>query len=346
LFVLLTSAQYALIREGGKNQAVRILLMVSKVALSFGSALFFKGLGPFILFCVVVFDICLACPAIWSGVLSAVGICAFLVITGGSRDMILIRIVLAAIVYLLAYVVKKEELIMRSTVETISSLRVSEKKLQDTNQQIELYHDKLADAARMQERTRIAKGIHDTLGHMLTAITVQLSAALQMLGQDDDAARRCVQNARSQAKGGLDSIRETIHMLDDTGASFASRLKGAMEAAEKSMQIQVLAIIDPGVEPREDIQQYLLSSLKEGLTNGVRHGRATAFVFKLEKVGGNILFYLEDNGVGCAELTKGFGLTAMEEIAEQSGGSSEAFGMPDGGFYLRITLPDTDVKGA
>ena len=346
LFALLTILQSVLLREADGNRMAAAAFLLFKTGIAFAGLFLYGGLGPAFLLCAVALDLCLACPPVWAGLLTIAGAGAALAFSSAGPDAIVAMSALFVVVYLLALVMKNERALLRNTADTISSLRVSEKKLRDTNRQIELFNERLAEAARAQERSRIARGIHDTLGHTLTAIVVQLSAALEKLGRDDDAAGECVRNGRDQAKSGLASVRETIHMLDDAGTSFAEKLRRAVGIAEKSMQVQVLTVIDSEPAPAESIQQLLLSCLKEGLTNGVRHGGATAFVFRLERSGGRLSFHLEDNGAGCQTLTKGFGLTSMEEAVEQAGGTLDATGLPDGGFCLRVILPCADGNGA
>lgn len=335
----LTSLLHEALGRGGGRARSEWAYIAMKAGLAAGSLFWFRGLGPAFLLCILVLDTSLAFRPIASGILSAAALAVLLAAQQPGLEAAILESALFVSIYLLANALKGEKELGKSMEETISALRINEKRLADANRRMQEYGGELEEAARIRERGRILKGIHDTLGHALTAITVQLSAALEVAGGEAPAAMEHVRSAREQARGGLASVRQTIHTLDDSGETFAERLKQAAEAAEKDMQIRILPIIESDIELTAEGRQILLSCLKEGLTNGVRHGGATAFVLKVEAAGDAVHLYLEDNGHGCASFAKGYGLTAMAEAVEQCGGTFEASGMPEGGFYLNITLP-------
>jgi signal transduction histidine kinase len=203
----------------------------------------------------------------------------------------------------------------------------------------------LAESTRQAERSRMLKGIHDTLGHVLTAIIVQLSAAMQALDRPEQA-RTQIENARNAARDGLADVRSTIGQLDDQGRTLAEQLLALAASARADLSVEVLTLVDRELSVTPTAQALLLSAFREGLTNGVRHGQATAFVLRIERQAGQIRFDLEDNGQGCPTFKPGYGLTAMEEMAGQLGGTLEASSLPEAGFALRLVLPDHDPGGA
>ena len=87
--------------------------------------------------------------------------------------------------------------------------------------------------------------------------------------------------------------------------------------------------------------RFLCNTLKEGISNGLRHGNATAFYFELKKKGDRIAFLLSDNGSGVdgAKLKKGFGLRGMTARVEALGGEVSFESEPDEGFEIHISLP-------
>jgi signal transduction histidine kinase len=109
--------------------------------------------------------------------------------------------------------------------------------------------------------------------------------------------------------------------------------------AEAGLGCKTLAQISMEGLLSASLQEFLVSALREGITNGVRHGGATAFVFRLNTEGGQIHFYLEDNGKGCGKIAMGYGLTAMEKQAEALGGSLDCYSVQDEGFVLKIDIP-------
>ena len=87
--------------------------------------------------------------------------------------------------------------------------------------------------------------------------------------------------------------------------------------------------------------RFLCNSLKEGISNGLRHGKATAFWFELKEENGWLHFLLSDNGIGVQskKLPLGFGLTTMRERARSLGGEAEFVAEIEEGFELKISLP-------
>ena len=118
---------------------------------------------------------------------------------------------------------------------------------------------------------------------------------------------------------------------------------------------EYLMIVIKSVEYRakiEDINvspakhRFLCNTLKEGISNGLRHGNATAFWFELKTEEGKIRFYLSDNGTGLAteNFESGFGLTTMRDRVRALGGDMYIMSEPDEGFELNIVLPADEIK--
>ena len=93
--------------------------------------------------------------------------------------------------------------------------------------------------------------------------------------------------------------------------------------------------------------RFICNTLKEGISNGLRHGGATAFYFELKQEGGQIRFLLSDNGKGLdiSSLKEGFGLSGMHARAESLGGVVWFETEVDEGFEIHLTLPDDGGKG-
>ncbi len=92
--------------------------------------------------------------------------------------------------------------------------------------------------------------------------------------------------------------------------------------------------------------RLILNTLKEGISNGLRHGNATAFYFELKENGGRVEFLLSDNGTGmdAGKLKEGFGLSGMHRRAESLGGTAWFETEPDEGFEIHMTLPSDGKK--
>ena len=203
----------------------------------------------------------------------------------------------------------------------------------------------LAEVTALEERQRVAKDIHDTAGHSVTTVIMQTEAAKLVIEKNPAEAKSRIVAANLQAKHALEELRESVHLL--SGAKENVTLKEALTA------ILHESSDGTGIVIRSDVDEitvssakfrFLCNSLKEGVSNGLRHGGATAFYFELKREENTLKFLLADNGCGVKEpFVKGFGLNGMEERAQSLGGSVEYSFEEDGGFEIEITLPADQV---
>lgn len=243
------------------------------------------------------------------------------------------------IVLLLLFAIKDSARLQRDHLQRITQLQLSKKELRDLNRQMKHYSEEMEKITILRERNRMSKQIHDTLGHVLTAVSVQLGAAELLLAKNPDEALIKITNAKTQTHEGLRSIKEALSLIDEDSIQFEDRLFDTIRKAETSMNSKVLAQISVKNGLSLSVQDFLISALKEGITNGVRHGGASAFVFRLDTNGEGTVFHLEDNGKGCDKINMGYGLTAMERQAQEYGGILDAHSVKEEGFVLKIAIP-------
>ena len=217
--------------------------------------------------------------------------------------------------------------------------------LDESKKELEKAYAVVAEVTALEERQRIAKEIHDTAGHSLTTVIMQTEAAKLIVLSNPEEAKNKLVAANLQAKHALEELRDSVHLLSGVGGE--NTLKNALEGIiHESMD-------GTGITIRSQIAEievypakfrFLCNTLKEGISNGLRHGGATAFWFELKEENGKIEFLLSDNGKGVAisALTKGFGLTSMQDRAKALGGKVCFLSEPGEGFELRLTLP-TDI---
>ena len=140
----------------------------------------------------------------------------------------------------------------------------------------------------------------------------------------------------------MEELRESVHLL--SGVSRESTLK------EEILDVVNDSTDGTGIVIRCDVdditlcdakRRFILNTLKEGISNGLRHGNATAFYFELKSEGDRVEFMLSDNGCGMelSSLKEGFGLTGMHARAASLGGSVYFETEPDEGFEIHLNLP-------
>ena len=218
--------------------------------------------------------------------------------------------------------------------------------LDESNARLQEAYDELAEVTALEERQRIAKEIHDTAGHSITTVIMQTEAAKLIVEQDPQAAKQKIIAANLQAKSALEELRESVHLL--SGSLGKPTLKTAL------LEIIMESTDGTDVKIRHSVgditvcdakYRLLTNALREGISNGLRHGGATAFYFELKEEKGKIEFLLSDNGCGqeMSKLKEGFGLSGMTKGVQSLGGSLTLYTEPDEGFEIRLTLPSDEA---
>ena len=222
------------------------------------------------------------------------------------------------------------------------------KELLDAHRQLKQYTDEVNRLTVVEERNRIARDIHDSLGHNMTALIMQLQMAEHLLKEDSPKAQILLSNAVGTAKDSLVEIREVVETLRGVDAALtateAIRTLISEFSAKTGVDIK-LECRGENTLPDSGVNKAVYRILQESMTNAIRHGKATKIWVELDHSPDSINFGVRDNGVG-AEVTKeGYGLKGIRERVEAFGGKVE-FGGCDGkaefpdyyGFYIRGIL--------
>ncbi len=195
----------------------------------------------------------------------------------------------------------------------------------------------LAESARVNERTRISRELHDLLGHHLTALSLNLEVASHI---SQGQAQEHVRQAQTLAKLLLTDVREAVSQLRESGAiDLATALRPLTERVP-SLDIHLdiaepLSVEDPGRA------HVLLRCTQEIITNAVRHAGARNLWIRVRRDQAEVVIEAHDDGVGgdVEGLVPGNGLRGMRERLSQYGGELEIHARPGEGFRLRISVP-------
>ncbi|QNN47341.1 sensor histidine kinase [Thermomonas brevis] len=193
----------------------------------------------------------------------------------------------------------------------------------------------LADSARVNERTRISRELHDLLGHHLTALSLNLEVAGHL---SEGRAKEHVQQAHTLARLLLTDVREAVSQLREGGAiDLGAALRPLAENVPKlaiAMDIeQPLTVDDP------ERAHVLLRCAQEAITNAVRHAGAGRLWLSARREGDNVVLQVRDDGRGSEQVTPGNGLRGLGERLRQHGGRLDIATRRGQGFQLTITLP-------
>lgn len=210
----------------------------------------------------------------------------------------------------------------------------AKQELQHAHQQLLATQDLLMVASQQQERTRIARDLHDVLGHHLTALTINLQVAGHLTQGE---AKVKVDQCHQIAKLLLSDVREAVSALrEHQQFSIYQALEKLLTAVPG---VRVHWDCPQGVELADvKVAQQLLLIVQEALTNTLRHSQASEFYLSVTAVAGYLQLTIDDNGKVAPDWKPGNGLTGMKERVASCAGTL-IWQIKDNHFNLRVTLP-------
>lgn len=226
-------------------------------------------------------------------------------------------------------------------------IRLLNEQLNSANDQLRDYALKLERMTELRERNRLAREIHDTLGHTLTGIIMGADAGLALFDAAPEEAKARIQVVAQSARDGLNDVRRSIKALRPDALEKAS-LAEALETMIRNFQEATSARVryEQLAGPllfAQDEEDTLYRVIQEGMTNAVRHGRALEIQIRLTRQDDLLTVDIRDDGLGCEAVEAGFGLRHMKERLDLLGGSLACGNRmeQDGqrGFYLTVSLP-------
>jgi signal transduction histidine kinase len=214
----------------------------------------------------------------------------------------------------------------------------------DARQRAEALAAEVAQLAAANERNRLAREIHDTLGHYLTVIHVQLEAARAVIDRDPARGLLAVTRAQTLAKDGLTAVRQSVKALreQDSVDGIAEQIASLVDSAHDERFSVTLTITGTPRPVSAAVALALHRTTLEALTNVRKHADADHVEIELAfRDSGLVQLRVHDDGKGAVEETVGggFGLRGIRERAEQLQGRATYRMAPDEGFTLSVELP-------
>ncbi|WP_412847820.1 sensor histidine kinase [Brevibacillus sp. 179-C9.3 HS] len=222
--------------------------------------------------------------------------------------------------------------------------------LQEAHDELQEAHSELQEAsvntlraAVLEERTRIARDVHDALGHSLTSLIVQLNALKYMLQGGPSDAQEAVRSMLAVSKQSLEDIRSSVHTLAADKSSLGiTPLRILLSRAQQHTGIKIELISpDPDLPLSQHMTITLYRILQEAITNSLRHSDATEIFITIEKKQNIIFLSIWDNGniTNHKKIIPGFGLSGMSERAKQLNGTLTYSVREPHGFQIDMSFP-------
>ncbi|MBX5465803.1 MAG: sensor histidine kinase [Clostridia bacterium] len=221
--------------------------------------------------------------------------------------------------------------------------------LEEAQVRLARYVAEVEEAAAARERAQVVGQIHDALGHSLTAAVLQVELARRLLASRPEEAAGRLEKLEGELRAALRQVRQALHGL------------GPVELGQRPLPEALVALADDfarstgtEVELRfapdrtavaalpPTAAATLFATVREGLTNAVRHGKARRVQVRLSAEDGRLHLRMEDDGVGTESILPGIGLRTMTQRVQEAGGSLRFWSRPGQGFRIEVGLRARD----
>lgn len=231
-------------------------------------------------------------------------------------------------------------LIQDQMMESAQMRRINDE-LRTLNHQLEEMADVREKMGETRERNRLAREIHDTLGHTLTGLSTGIDAAKTLLQRDPDMAIKQLDILSATAREGLKDVRRSVRKLRPDALENHT-LKGALETMieefmrSSGVKVSYVCHLD-SLDFQPDEEDTIYRIVQECMTNSVRHGQASRIYISFGKDQDSLILIIEDDGKGCVDIQEGFGLHHMKERIALLNGNVRFYGRD--GFEVLVELP-------
>lgn len=219
--------------------------------------------------------------------------------------------------------------------ETYDNERRYRYELEDTKQRLLNSAKETAYIAEIRERNRIAREIHDTVGHSLAGILIQLQAVKKLKHMDEEKSDKLLVDSIERLSETLNVMRNTVHNIKPGNTMGLEYIKSIINnfnfcpvAFKSSGDFNSLPA---------NVLETISSDIKEALTNSYKYSKATAIEIAIDVDDKFVRAYIKDNGEGCANLKEGFGLLGIRERIKNLGGTVSFSG--ENGFVIVYVIP-------
>ena len=209
--------------------------------------------------------------------------------------------------------------------------------LAEAHQELRGYAERTHELAVAEERVRMSRELHDSVGHHLTVVKVGLENAERWRDREPEAAWQDVRQAKTLTGDALQEIRRVVRalrppQLDGRGGDALRELARTFEGTGLTVDVRV----DGEERPLDPV---LFRVVQESLTNALRHSGGTRVTVRLRFAPDAVRLSVTDDGRGAGGTAPGFGLTSLAGRVREAGGSLHTGDVAGGGFEVRADLP-------
>jgi signal transduction histidine kinase len=304
-----------------------VFLVLVSFCLIFAGIITDRNFG--ILFCITVFD--LVYKRTYIGLIPVFIILSCFFFNKELPYLLLTMALCSAIAYATEEA-EKSGIVYKNNLDNERKLRYE---LEQTRAKLLAAAGETAHLTEVSERNRIAREIHDNIGHNIAGILIQLQASLKLFGLDNDKSKEIL-------KKSIDGLSESVNLIRDTVYNIKPLEKLGVEYINNIINNFAFCPVefrfngDFNTLSPEHIG-ILAANIKEALTNASRYSNATKIEIKIDINENFTRLYIKDDGKGCKKIKEGLGLSGMRERVDNFGGSISI--SSEDGFMIVCIIP-------
>ncbi|EGW41257.1 sensor histidine kinase [Desulfosporosinus sp. OT] len=214
--------------------------------------------------------------------------------------------------------------------------------LKSSNIKLQEYSLKVEELTIAKERQRMAQELHDSLGHSLMALTMHLEFAEKIFDTMPEKAKEVILKAKKISKDSTASLRMAVDALkiDRNIEDLSEAIQRMIDSFEILGTTKIAFRIDKLLEAlNPDIKLCIYKTVRESLTNAMKHGNATAFNLEVGILDNHVNMIIQDNGIGCEAIIRSNGLHGIEDRVFALGGTVKFTSRENLGFLTMVEIP-------
>ncbi|SRR5579883_2467334 len=226
----------------------------------------------------------------------------------------------------------------------VLSERKSREKLAIANEKLRQYALRIENQATLEERNRIAREIHDSLGHSLTALNLQLETSLKLWNSNPSKALSFLEKAKELGSKALQDVRHSVSAMRYNslyGQSLEHLISGLTENVYRATGVTPICHINLSHTLPIEISTAIFRIIQESFTNICKYAKPTEVKLELTITATGLCLIIQDNGVGfdLTQSTNGFGLQSMRDRTLALGGNFNIYSTPGCGCKITLDIP-------
>lgn len=257
-------------------------------------------------------------------------------------QQILIGLSIILPVFLLTKEIKEEEDKKLYAQILYDKLKEKDDELKSKNKELESYANTIEEITVLRERNRISREIHDSVGHALSTIIIQLGAIEKIAITNSKEASKMAKVLSGFAKESMEGVRSAVREMKPREfekyegiIAISEMIKNFIKLTGVNVRLQVSENL---WKLNSDQTMVIYRIVQEFLSNSIRHGKATEVNIFMNFLEDKLRIHLKNNGLSCTYIKPGVGLKSIKERVAVWGGRLEYFSGIDDGFEVVVTM--------